>query len=63
MGRKKGKSGANKVSELLLNANKIVRDYNAITKGGPAIGNRIVRRLAGKGASKGLGSDIFKFFK
>ena len=61
--RKKQKSAANKLSSLLLGANKLVRDYNAISKGGPAIANRLARRYVGKQASKGLGSEIFKFFK
>ena len=61
--RKNAKSTVNKVSGFLLGANKILRDYNALQKGGTAIADRIVRRATGKVASKGLGSDIFKLFK
>jgi hypothetical protein len=58
--RKNAKSSLNKLSGFLLATNKVVRDINAVKKG--KIGDRIVRRTTGKAASKGLGSDIFKFF-
>jgi len=59
--RKNAKSAANKLSSLLLGANKIVRDVNAVNKGN--IADRLIRRAGGKGAGKALGglSGLFKF--
>ena len=59
--RKNAKSTANKLSELLLGANKLVRDVNAVQKGN--IAGRLERRLLGREASKGLGSELLKFFR
>ena len=59
--RKNAKSSINQMSGFLLGANKILRDINAVHKG--TIGDRLVRRATGKMASKGLGADLFKFFK
>ena len=59
--RKNAKSGINKMRTFLLTTNKLLGDVNAVHKG--TIGNRVVRRLAGKEASKGLGSNIFKVQK
>jgi hypothetical protein len=59
--RKNAKSGANKVSAFLLGTNKIVRDINALNTGNVA--GRLERRITGKLASKGLGSDFLKFFQ
>lgn len=59
-GARKGPSLANKLSGFLLGANKVVRDINAANKG--TIGDRVVRRVGGKAAGRGLGSlsDFFK---
>ena len=59
--RKNAKSEINQWSEMLLGANKILRDINAVKKG--TIAGRIERRLLGKAASKGLGSDLLKLFQ
>lgn len=59
--KRKGKSKINQMSGFLLAANKILRDVNAVQKG--TVVDRVVRRQTGKIASKGLGSDLFKFFK
>lgn len=59
--RKNAKSELNKLSEFLLTANKVVRDVNAIKKG--TISGRIERRILGKLASRGLGSEFLKFFQ
>lgn len=61
--RKNAKSTINKISGFLLGTNKLLRDINAVNKGTDAIVDRVVRRAAGKYASRGLGSDIFKLFK
>lgn len=50
---RKGKSWANKISGFLLDTNKFVRDINALQKG--SIGDRVLRRVLGKGAGQGIG--------
>ena len=59
-GRQRGPSLANKLSGFLLGTNKIIRDLNAANKG--TLGDRVVRRVGGKAAGRGLGSlsDFFK---
>jgi len=59
--RKNAKSTANQISSLLLGANKIVRDLNALDKG--TVASRIERRLTGKVAGGALGSNFLKFFQ
>ena len=59
--RKNAKSTINKMSGVLLGLNKILRDLNALNKG--TIWDRLIRRVAGKYASMGLGSEFMKFFK
>lgn len=59
--RKNAKSDIVKASDFLYGLNKILRDINAVEKG--KIGSRIERRVLGKVAAKGLGSDLLKFFR
>lgn len=51
--RKNAKSTINKLSSFLLGTNKVLRDANALQKG--TIVDRVVRRVGGKIAGKGLG--------
>lgn len=60
MAKRRKKSTANEISSFLLATNKLVRDVNAVSKG--TIFDRVLRRVAGKQAGKGIGgiSDWFK---
>lgn len=51
--RSNAKSFINKMRDLLLGANKVLGDINAVHKG--TITDRIIRRVGGKAAGKGLG--------
>lgn len=51
--RKNAKSPINSVRELLLGANKILGDVNALNKG--TVMDRVIRRVGGKVAGTGLG--------
>ena len=59
--RKNAKSSIVKLSDFTYGLNKTLRDLNAIEKG--KIGGRIERRILGKIAAKGLGSEFLKFFR
>jgi len=59
--RKNAKSDIVKLSDFTYGLNKTLRDLNAIEKG--KIGARIERRILGKLAAKGLGSEFLKFFR
>lgn len=52
--RKNAKSGINSLRELLLGANKVLGDVNALNKG--TVVDRVVRRIGGKIAGSGLGN-------
>lgn len=59
--RKNAKTGVVKLSDFLYDTNKILRDINALQKG--KIVDRVERRVLGKAAAKGLGSELLKFFR
>lgn len=59
--RKNAKSSISKISDVLYSVNKTLRDVNAIEKG--KVVDRLERRVLGKAASRGLGSDFLKFFR